>query len=99
MFIRKSLIELEQELLLIEIELEKNQISSKVVQQANELIESSKGRSKEFIEAELSSRGLPSLQELGLIQIQNLFPYGKLFRKKKLVEKKIEKLKSRDSRI
>ncbi|WP_431806772.1 hypothetical protein [Microbacterium paraoxydans] len=62
------------------------------VREAHALIESTGERDKDALSGELAARGLPTLEELGRIQVQTTSSWWRLRRERKKILRKIERL-------
>lgn len=94
MFKKQTLAELNAELGEIEAEIASNPLASAQVIKASKTIEELKkdDLSAEAIDSVLAPNELPSLAQIGQVQLQNIAPWAKLHRAKKKTEAKIAKL-------
>ncbi|MGZ0066960.1 hypothetical protein [Microbacterium sp. Yaish 1] len=64
-------------------------LSSEEVRQANSLIEQLDGEDPSVVNDSLASRGLPSLDALGKMQLKHGLAFGRLHRRRYKLEKKL----------
>ncbi|MBB5639899.1 hypothetical protein [Cryobacterium roopkundense] len=88
MFRRESLHELETKIATIDAEIAAHALASEPVKAAHEVIEANTGQDAEVVSRELAERNLPTLEEIGKIQVRGTVSWWSLHRdRKKLVEK------------
>ncbi|ALJ21067.1 hypothetical protein [Microbacterium sp. No. 7] len=95
MFGRKSLDALNAQRQQIDARIEAHPLSAEEVRQAHAIIEARGDKDNAAIECELSANGLPSLEELGRIQVESTASWWRLHRERAKIAKRIEKLTSR----
>lgn len=84
---RKTRAERERELDQVLRGIADHPLSSEEVRQANSLIEQLDGQDPSVIDDALASRGLPSLQDLGRMQLKHGLAFGRLHRRRRKLEK------------
>lgn len=92
MFRQESSDELEAKLQRIEAEIAAHPLASERVERAHAIVEAGDREDKEAIDRALADQGLPSLEELGKIQLQGTASWWRLHRDKKKLEAKLHKL-------
>lgn len=91
MFRRRSRSELEADLLEVERQIGDNPLASERVVAAQSVVERNEGEGKEKISSILTERGLPSLEELGRVQLRNTTRWWRLHRQKKRLTRQLER--------
>ena len=93
-FRRESLPELEANLKKIDADIAAHPLAAPPVKQAQEIIEAKGEKDNDAVARELADRGLPSLEELGKIQLQHTGSWWRLHRDRNKIVKQISKLNS-----
>lgn len=93
MFHRESLQELEAKLEAIDAEIASHPLASEPVKAAQAIIETNNGKDTEAVSQQLLEQNLPSLEELGKIQVKGTTSWWSLNRARNKLEKKIERIK------
>ena len=91
MFHRESLEELKARLEAVDAEIPSHPLSSKQVEAAQAIVEARENKDAEEVSRELAEQNLPSLEELGKIQVQSTVGWWKLHRKRNNLTKKIDR--------
>ncbi len=92
MFKRDSLDEVQLKLEKIDAEITAHPLASGPVKEAQALIDANGGQDNDAVEVELAARDLPSLQELGKIQLAGTRSWWALHRRRKKLVKRRERL-------
>lgn len=91
MFGRRSMPELEAQLHDVEQRIASHPLSSERVVEAHKLVEEHRGKDQGELSRELSERGLPSLKELGQIQLRNTASWWRLHYAKNRLSQRLRK--------
>lgn len=92
MFAKESLEQLTSRLQAVDAEIAAHPLASEKVKQAHAIVEARGETDKAEVDRQLTASGLPSLEELGKIQVKGTASWWALHRDKKKIEAKIEKL-------
>lgn len=76
----------------VDSEIAGHPFSSEAVKAAHSVIDSVSDGDKEAITRELSARGLPTLEELGKMQVKHGYAWWKLHRRRRRLLAKIERI-------
>lgn len=93
MFHRESLEELEAKLEAVDAEIASHPLSSERVKAAQAVVEALGTQGTEKVSKELADQNLPSLEELGKVQVDSTMSWWKLHRKRNNLVKKIARSK------
>jgi len=93
---RRNLVDLQKKLQLVKADLAAHPYNSPEAIRIREITDQLREKGPEFINQELSKKGLPSLADAGKIVIKGLRSFAKLHRKKHKLEKKISLLGAKD---
>ena len=93
MFHRESLEELEAKLEAVDAEIASHPLSSERVKAAQAIVEALGTQDTEKVSKELADQNLPSLEELGKVQVDSTMSWWKLHRKRNNLVKKIARAK------
>jgi hypothetical protein len=91
MFRRDSLDGLNAKLETVDAEIAAHPLSSTAVKEAHAIIEAKGEKDTAAVERELAERNLPSLEDLGRIQVKTTASWWRLYRDRKKLVHKIEK--------
>ena len=86
---RRCSASLKQKLEHVRKKIDTHPLSSPPVKSAFDVIERHGKENSDAISKELSERGLPSLDELGKLQIRHMFSWWSINRQKRVLEKKL----------
>lgn len=92
MFPRESAEQLTRRLAEVDGLIAAHPLAQASVREAHALIESIGEKDTDALSGELAARGLPTLEELGRIQVQTTSSWWRLHRDRKKILKKIERL-------
>lgn len=81
---------LEEELRAVNAKLSTHPLASAPVKEAHALVATMQGADKTEVSKRLSDKGLPSLDELGSLQLKGSVSWWRLNRRKNKLEKKLE---------
>ena len=70
-------------------------LASRRVRAAHEVVEGHGSRKSAEVDRDLAAKGLPSVSELGKVQMASTWSWWKLHRRKTTLEKRIERLLAR----
>ena len=93
MFHSESLEELEAKLEAVDAEIASHPLSSERVKAAQAIVEALGTKDTEKVSKELADQNLPSLEELGKVQVDSTMSWWKLHRKRNNLVKKIARSK------
>ncbi|MEJ1191780.1 hypothetical protein [Pseudarthrobacter sp. CCNWLW207] len=93
MFHRESLEGLKAKLDAVDAEIASHPLSSDRVKTAQAIVEARANKDTEEVSRELADQNLPSLEELGKIQVNGTVSWWKLHRKRNNLVKKIDRSK------
>ena len=96
MRIGKSIAELHAQLHEVDAEIAAHPFNSPQAVEANEVIETFESLGKERIIEELHERGLPSLDQHGLLISKGAISFGRLHRRRMKILRRLEQLRSDD---
>jgi len=92
-FHRESLEELEAKLEAVDADIASHPLSSDRVKAAQAIVEARGNKDTEEVSRELADQNLPSLEELGKLQVDSTISWWKLHRKRNNLVKKIARSK------
>lgn len=92
MFGRHDLASLQKRLEAVNAQIAEHPLASETVRRAHAIVEARGNADEAELQARLTDEGLPSLEELGKIQLRNTSSWWALHREKRNLERKIRKL-------